>query len=287
MTTSDHVRLLISCKDRPGVVAVVSGFLADHGLNIVEAAQHQSLSAVAEDSAAMFSMRVVFTAPADLDRLVADFTPLTDAGDFHARFSPVSHRKKAVIMVSREDHCLVDLLWRHRNHELDMEIVGVVSNHPDHADTVESLGYEFHHIPVTPGRKGEAEEQLLEILDSNGAELVILARYMQILSSGCLAAAPQMINIHHSFLPAFKGAEPYRQAYDRGVKLIGATAHYVTPELDAGPIISQDVTRIGHQHSVGDLVRIGRDIERRVLAEAVAAHLEDRVLLDGSRTIVF
>jgi formyltetrahydrofolate deformylase len=202
------------------------------------------------------------------------------------RFEESSERKRVAIMVSREDHCLSDLLWRWRSGELGAELTAVVSNHPDHADQVTSLGLPFHHVPVEDGGRQEAERQVLELLGD--VDLLVLARYMQILSPEFLGAlgAPA-INIHHSFLPAFVGADPYLRAHERGVKLIGATAHYVTEDLDAGPIIDQDVTRVSHRDEVGDLKRIGRDIERLVLARAVMAHLDDRVLLDGDRTIVF
>lgn len=203
------------------------------------------------------------------------------------RFAESGERKRVAIMVSREDHCLSDLLWRWRSGELGAEVVAVVSNHPDHAAGVESLGVPFHHVPVEPGAKGAAEARTLELLGGQ-IDLLVLARYMQVLSGELLErlGAPA-INIHHSFLPAFVGADPYRRAHERGVKLIGATAHYVTEELDAGPIIDQDVTRVSHRDEVDDLMRIGRDIERLVLARAVKAHLDDRVLLDGDRTIVF
>jgi formyltetrahydrofolate deformylase len=202
------------------------------------------------------------------------------------RFAESSQRKRVAIMVSREDHCLSDLLWRWRSGELGAEVVAVVSNHPEHAAQVESLGLPFHHVPVTPETREAAEAEVLELLA--GVDLLVLARYMQVLSSGFLQGlgAPA-INIHHSFLPAFVGADPYGRAHERGVKLIGATAHYVTEELDAGPIIGQDVTRVSHRDETSDLKRIGRDIERLVLARAVSAHLDDRVLLDGARTIVF
>ena len=202
------------------------------------------------------------------------------------RFAESSERKRVAIMVSREDHCLSDLLWRWRSGELGGDVVAVISNHSDHADQVAALGLPFHHVPVEPGCKEAAERRALELLA--GVDLLVLARYMQILSPGFLREleAPA-INIHHSFLPAFVGADPYRRAHERGVKLIGATAHYVTEELDAGPIIDQDVTRVSHRDEVEDLMRIGRDIERLVLARAVKAHLDDRVLLDGARTVVF
>jgi formyltetrahydrofolate deformylase len=202
------------------------------------------------------------------------------------RFAESSRRKRVAIMVSREDHCLSDLLWRWRNSDLGGELVAVLSNHPDHADQVASVGVPFHHVPVEAGSRAAAERRALDLLGD--VDLLVLARYMQVLSEGFLRelGAPA-INIHHSFLPAFVGADPYHRAHERGVKLIGATAHYVTAELDAGPIIDQDVTRVSHSDEVADLVRIGRDIERLVLARAVMAHLDDRVLLDGQRTIVF
>ena len=202
------------------------------------------------------------------------------------RFEESSERKRVAIMVSREDHCLTDLLWRWRSGELGADVTAVVSNHPDHADQVAALGVPFHHVPVEAGAKEEAERRALELLGE--VDLLVLARYMQVLSAGFLRdlGAPA-INIHHSFLPAFVGADPYQRAHERGVKLIGATAHYVTEDLDAGPIIDQDVTRVSHRDEVDDLMRIGRDIERLVLARAVKAHVDDRVLLDGDRTIVF
>jgi formyltetrahydrofolate deformylase len=203
------------------------------------------------------------------------------------RFAESDEHKRVAIMVSREDHCLSDLLWRSRSGELGAEVVAVVSNHPDHAGQVESLGLPYHHVPVEAGDRTAAEERVLELL-AGEIDLLVLARYMQVLSADFLARldAPA-INIHHSFLPAFVGADPYARAHERGVKLIGATAHYVTEELDAGPIIDQDVTRVSHRDEIDDLMQIGRDVERLVLARAVRAHLDDRVLLDGDRTIVF
>jgi len=202
------------------------------------------------------------------------------------RFAESSERKRVAIMVSREDHCLSDLLWRWRSGELGADVVAVVSNHDHHRGQVESLGLEFHHVPIAPDTHEQAEARALELFA--GVDLLVLARYMQVLSGKFLQrlGAPA-INIHHSFLPAFVGADPYRRAHERGVKLIGATAHYVTEELDAGPIIDQDVTRVSHRDEVDDLKRIGRDIERLVLSRAVKAHVDDRVLLDGARTIVF
>jgi formyltetrahydrofolate deformylase len=203
------------------------------------------------------------------------------------RFAESNAPKRLAIMVSREDHCLSDLLWRWRSGELGADLVTVISNHPDHAGQVTSLGLPYHHVPVEAGGKEEAERRALELL-AGEVDLLVLARYMQVLSAEFLRrlGAPA-INIHHSFLPAFVGADPYARAHERGVKLIGATAHYVTEQLDAGPIIDQDVTRVSHRDEVDDLMRIGRDIERLVLARAVKAHIDDRVLLDGPRTIVF
>jgi formyltetrahydrofolate deformylase len=276
-------RLLLACPDQPGLIAAVSGFLADAGRNIVDADQHSSQEG-------RFFMRMAFDPAPEEDReaLYRRFEEeIAGPLRMEHRFAESSERKRVAIMVSREDHCLSDLLWRWRSGELGAEIVAVLSNHADHADQVTSLGLPFHHVPVADGQTGVAEAQVLDLI-GGGIDLLVLARYMQILSAGFLdrLAAPA-INIHHSFLPAFVGADPYARAHERGVKLIGATAHYVTEELDAGPIIDQDVTRVSHRDEVGDLMRIGRDIERLVLARAVMAHLDDRVLLDGARTIVF
>jgi formyltetrahydrofolate deformylase len=261
----------------------VSGFLAGAGRNIIDADQHSSREG-------RFFMRMAFEpAPEEeremLRRRFAEEIAEPLGMDHH--FAESSERKRVAVMVSREDHCLSDLLWRWRSGELGGEVVAVVSNHPDHADQVTSLGLPYHHVPIADGNRGAAEDRVLELLDGK-VDLLVLARYMQVLSAGFLErlGAPA-INIHHSFLPAFVGADPYARAHERGVKLIGATAHYVTEELDAGPIIDQDVTRVSHRDEVGDLMRIGRDIERLVLARAVMAHLDDRVLLDGDRTIVF
>jgi formyltetrahydrofolate deformylase len=234
-------------------------------------------------------MRMAFDAvpAAEREKIYGRFeTEIADRFEMDHRFAESSERKRLAVMVSREDHCLSDLLWRWRSSELGAEIVAVISNHAEHGEQVASLGLPFHHVPVEPGAKQEAEARTLELLGE--IDLLVLARYMQVLSAGFLErlGAPA-INIHHSFLPAFVGADPYRRAHERGVKLIGATAHYVTEELDAGAIIDQDVTRVSHRDEVSDLKRIGRDIERLVLARAVKAHVDDRVLLDGQRTIVF
>jgi formyltetrahydrofolate deformylase len=260
----------------------VSGFLADAGLNIVDADQHSSAEG-------RLFMRMVFESAPEPQRkeLYRRFEEQV-AGplEMDHRFAESSERKRLAIMVSREDHCLSDLLWRWRSGELGADVVAVVSNHADHEGQVTSLGVPFHHVPVEADTKQEAEERALELLSD--IDLLVLARYMQILSGGFLRSLDTpAINIHHSFLPAFVGADPYQRAHERGVKLIGATAHYVTEELDAGPIIDQDVTRVSHRDEVDDLMRIGRDIERLVLARAVKAHIDDRVLLDGARTIVF
>jgi formyltetrahydrofolate deformylase len=276
-------RLLLACPDRPGLIARVSGFLADAGLNIVDADQHSTAEG-------RFFMRMVFDPVPEGERteLQRRFREeLAEPFEMEHRFAESDARKRAAIMVSREDHCLSDLLWRWRSGELECELTAVISNHPDHADQVAAVGLPFHHVPVAPEDREAAERHVLELLGDE-LDLLVLARYMQVLSAGFLErlGAPA-INIHHSFLPAFVGAEPYRRAHERGVKLIGATAHYVTAELDAGPIIAQDVEPVDHRDEVADMIRIGRDIERLVLARAVMAHLDDRVLLDGDRTIVF
>ena len=276
-------RLLLACPDRPGLIAAVSGFLADADLNIVDADQHSSHEG-------RFFMRMVFEPAPEAEReaLRRRFQEeIADRFEMEHRFAESGERKRVAIMVSREDHCLSDLLWRWRSGELGAEITCVISNHPEHADQVRSLGLPYHHVPVDPADRGAAEQRALELLGDD-VDLLVLARYMQILSGDFLRRLDaRAINIHHSFLPAFVGVDPYARAHERGVKLIGATAHYVTEELDAGPIIDQDVTRVSHRHEIEDLMRIGRDIERLVLARAVTAHVDDRVLLDGARTIVF
>jgi len=274
--------LLLACPDRPGLIARVSGFLADAGLNIVDADQHSTAEG-------RFFMRMVFDPVPEPERekLRRRFgAEVAEPFEMDYRFAESDQRKRVAIMASREDHCLSDLLWRWRSGELGGDVVAVLSNHPDHAEQVTAVGLPFHHVPIETGSREAAEQQALDLLD--GVDLLVLARYMQVLSESFLdrLGAPA-INIHHSFLPAFVGADPYRRAHERGVKLIGATAHYVTADLDAGPIIDQDVTRVSHSDEVSDLVRIGRDAERLVLARAVMAHLDDRVLLDGERTIVF
>jgi len=279
-------RLLVACADRPGIVAAISGFLYEEGANIVSSHQYST-----DPSGGNFYLRMEFFLEAFNER----------REEFEGRFAAqvaapfgmdwsIRHprrRPRVAILVSRYDHCLVDLLWRWRRGELEVDLTQVISNHPDLGPEAAVVGLPFHHVPVPKGGKAAAEERILELLEG-GTELVVLARYMQILSGDFLnrVGAP-VINIHHSFLPAFAGADPYRRARERGVKLIGATAHYVTEELDAGPIIEQDVARVDHRQSGEELERIGRDIERVVLARAVMSHVDDRVIADGGRTIVF
>jgi formyltetrahydrofolate deformylase len=279
-------RLLISCADRPGIVAAVSRFLFENGANILDADQHST-----DPSGGMFFMRMVFRADeldlgrAELEQAFAE--QVAQPFEMEWTIAYASERKRVAILVSREDHCLLDLLWRWRSGELDADVGLVLSNHRDVEDDVARFGVPFAHVPVTPQTKPQAEAAMLEQL-AGRFDLVVLARYMQILSGDFLTAvgAP-VVNIHHSFLPAFAGADPYRRASQRGVKIIGATAHYVTEELDAGPIIEQDVARVSHRDDVGALVRVGRDVERTVLARAVQRHLEDRVLVHENRTVVF
>jgi formyltetrahydrofolate deformylase len=278
-------RLLISCADGPGIVAAVSRFLFERGANIVASDQHST-----DPEHGTFFMRTAFYLPAieeDPTEFEAGFGELAERFGMDWRIAYARERQRGALMASREDHCLLDLLWRQRRGELALDIACVLSNHEDLRSEVESLGVPYHHIPVTRDTKAAAEAQAIELL-AGDVELVILARYMQILSSEFLRdVGCPVINIHHSFLPAFAGADPYRRAFERGVKLIGATAHYATEILDEGPIIDQDVQRVGHGSTVDDLVRIGRDLERTVLARAVRSHLDDRVLVHEGRTIVF
>ncbi len=284
-------RLVIDCADRPGIVAAVSGFLYQQGANIVSSHQYSS-----DPTGGHFYLRTEFFLP-DLE----DRTETSRRERFHSRFdaevaSPFAmawriryreQRQRVAILVSRQEHCLLELLWRSRHGDLDGEIVMVISNHPDLESEVSALGLPYHHVPVEADRKAQAEQRMLELL-AGRIDLLVLARYMQVLSGEFLdRLGVPAINIHHSFLPAFAGADPYRRARERGVKLIGATAHYLTEELDAGPIIEQDVIRVDHCQSVEDLRRLGRDIERLVLARALALHLDDRVIADAGRTIVF
>ena len=276
-----HV-LTLSCEDRPGLVAAVAGLLSARGGNILDAQQFD------DQASNRFFMRVVF-AIADSAALRDDVAALAVQHGMDLTLRATSERRRVLLLVSKFDHCLGDLLYRHRIGELNMDVVGIVSNHPQEALKLSVIGgIPYHYLPVTRDTKANQEAQIKAVVEATGAELVVLARYMQILSddmAGYLSG--RCINIHHSFLPGFKGAKPYHQAYERGVKMIGATAHYVTADLDEGPIIHQDVEAISHADNPDDLVRKGRDIERRVLARAVHYHLQDRVLRNGSKTVVF
>ena len=275
--------LLLSCDDRPGLVAAVAGLLYESGGNILEAQQFDDVET------GRFFMRIVFDLDGDCDALRDRFAGLASAHGMDWRLRSRDERKKAMLLVSRLDHCLGDLLYRVRIGEMAMDVVGIISNHPRDALKISMIGdIPFHHLPVTKETKAAQEAQIKALIAASGAELVVLARYMQILSDDLARfLAGRCVNIHHSFLPGFKGAKPYHQAHARGVKMIGATAHYVTPDLDEGPIIVQDVEPISHSDTPDDLVRKGRDIERRVLARAVHYLLEERVLLNGLKTVVF
>ena len=279
-------RLLVQCPDRPGIVAAVSSFLFEHGANIVQADQYSS-----DEGRGRFFLRMEY----EVEHL--DAPPEEIAERFGAevarRFEMEwdvaysAHRRRIALLVSRADHCLLELLWRWRRGEIKAEIPMVISNHDDLRGEVEAFDIPYHHLPVSAGTKDEQELALLGLLRGQ-VDLVVLARYMQILSPAFIAEFPHaVINIHHSFLPAFAGADPYGQAFERGVKIIGATAHYATELLDEGPIIEQDVVRVSHRDKRADLVRHGREVERSVLARAVQWHLEDRVLVYGNKTVVF
>lgn len=282
MTTDTSYVLTLRCDDQPGIVHALSSGVLEVGGNILDSAQFF------DASTGRFFVRLEFSSPSKepdrveqtLRRAVTRFEP-----ELTLRRSADRHR--ALIMVSKFDHCLVDLLYRHEIGELPIEIPLIVSNHETCGPIAKRHGIPYEHVPVSPDTKPEAERRLLELVDSHDIDLVVLARYMQVLSDEtCAALSGRAINIHHSFLPAFKGARPYHQAFDRGVKLIGATAHYVTADLDEGPIIDQDVVRVGHADSAERLAALGRDVERLVLSRAVSLHAQDRVLLNGSRTVV-
>ncbi|QDX27660.1 formyltetrahydrofolate deformylase [Sphingomonas suaedae] len=276
--------ITLHCTDRQGIVAAVAGFLTQSECNIVESQQYN------DAITGGFFMRTVFDAPAaDVAAIEGRFAELAANWAMEWKFRVNSRPTRVLLMVSKFDHCLGDLLYRRRIGELKMDVVGIVSNHPRAALATSMIGdIPYHHLPITPDTKPEQEAAIKAIVTQTGAELVVLARYMQILSDDLAAfLSGRCINIHHSFLPGFKGAKPYHQAYRRGVKMIGATAHYVTADLDEGPIIHQDVEAISHADIPDDLVRKGRDIERRVLATAVHYHLDDRVLLNGARTVIF
>ncbi len=277
--------LTLSCPDKPGIVYTVASFLVQHHGNILASQQY------GESPDGRFFMRVHFSVPpqgAELAELEQGFSWVAEAFHMSWELHEVAARVRTLIMVSRLGHCLNDLLFRWKTGSLPVDMVGVVSNHGDFAGLAESYRLPFHHIPVTPQTRAAAETRLLDVIDEAGADLIVLARYMQILSGEvCKRVEGRMINIHHSFLPSFKGAKPYHQAHARGVKLVGATAHYVTPDLDEGPIIEQDVIRVDHTLPPERLAEAGRDVEAQVLARAVTWHAEHRVLLNGDRTVVF
>ncbi len=278
--------LTLSCRDRAGIVHAVSGFLFEQGGNIVEAAQFEDITT------GLFFMRVAFEIGngerPETAQIEERFAPLAARFGMQAHFHEARRRLPTIIMVSKHGHCLNDLLFRWRSGLLPIDVRGIVSNHRDFEPLAASYGIRFHHVPVTGGSKLRAEERLLEVFEAEGAELLVLARYMQVLSDDLCRRLPgRAINIHHSFLPSFKGARPYQQAHDRGVKLIGATAHYVTADLDEGPIIEQDVARSNHSMDTAALAALGRDVESAVLARAVHWHAEHRILLNGSKTVVF
>lgn len=288
MTTQPETtaRLLVTCPDKPGIVSAVTTFLYHHGVNITELDQHSS-----DASAGKFFLRLEFqTSTLDVtgDALVRTFGELVGKPfDMDWRISFAVRKPRMAILVGKQDHALMELLWRWQRGELRVDVPVVISNHSDLREAVERFGVRFEQVPITAENHADAEAKMQRLLEAQ-ADFLVLARYMRILSADFAGRWPQrIINIHHSFLPAFAGADPYQQADDRGVKLIGATAHYVTAELDQGPIIEQDVGRVSHRHSVPDLRRLGRDLERQVLARAVRWHVEDRVIVDGNKTVVF
>jgi formyltetrahydrofolate deformylase len=284
--TDPRAILLVQCPDRPGIVAAISSFLFRHGANITDFDQHTS-----EEEGGVYFTRLEF----QIDRLDLTLEDLEQAFGLDVarpfamewRLTLSTRRQKVAVLVSRHEHALLELLWTWKRGDLRADVSTVISNHPDLRGEVEGMGVPFVHVPNTPAIRAEAEARMLQSLEGR-ADLVVLARYMQIVSGEFVARFRyRIINIHHSFLPAFAGADPYRQAYDRGVKIVGATAHYVTEHLDAGPIIEQDVSRVSHRDAVDDLKRLGRDLERRVLARAVRWHCEDRIIVHGNKTVVF
>jgi formyltetrahydrofolate deformylase len=280
----DRFILTLSCRDRMGIVADVSRFLFEHRCNIVDSAQF------GDPDNGLFFMRTSFQAqePLTLSRLDGDFAPIREKFGMNAEFHILGAKLPTLVLVSKFGHCLNDLLYRYRIGALPADIRAIVSNHPDFTDVAEAAKIPFHHLPVTAATKAAQEAAMLNIAREQGVELIVLARYMQVLSPEFCAQYPgRIINIHHSFLPSFKGARPYQQAHERGIKLIGATAHYVSGNLDEGPIIEQAVERVTHAFSVEDMVAAGRDLESVVLARAVKWHAEHRVLLNGRRTVVF
>ena len=284
MSTTANYVLTVTCKSTRGIVAAISNYLAEKGCNIVDSSQFDDLESD------KFFMRISFISEAgtEIAEIVDQFAPVAKKFDMEHQFYEGDKRTKVLLMVSRFGHCLNDLLYRWKIGALPIDIVGVVSNHFDYQKVIVNHDIPFHHIKVTKENKPQAEARLMEVVEQSGAELIVLARYMQVLSDAvCKKMSGRIINIHHSFLPSFKGANPYKQAFERGVKLIGATAHYVTADLDEGPIIEQDVARITHAQSAEDYVSIGRDVESQVLARAVHAHIHHRTFMNGNKTIVF
>ncbi|KAB7707531.1 formyltetrahydrofolate deformylase [Bacillus aerolatus] len=283
---SGRGRLLVKCPDRPGIVAAISKFLADHGANIIESSQYSS-----DPEGGTFFIRTEFDCPNLADKQAGmenDFKELAHTFVMDYQFTYAEDRKRTAIFASKEPHCLLELLWEWQSGDLPTDIVLVISNHEEARGMVEALGIPFYYTPANKDIRKQVEQEQIELLKEHNIDLIVLARYMQILTPEFVSTFPnQIINIHHSFLPAFVGARPYERAYDRGVKLIGATSHYVTNDLDEGPIIEQDIERVNHRNHVVDLKKIGRSIERRVLARAVKWHLEDRVIVHENKTIVF
>jgi formyltetrahydrofolate deformylase len=278
--------LTLSCPDRPGIVFALTEFLLVHDCTIVEC--QQFIDRDAEKFFIRIQFEAAYNAEIELDRLRADFVELAQRFAMQWRMLHASDKHRVLIMASKYGHCLNDLLFRADNRALNIDVVAVVSNHPDLGWMADSYGIPFHHVPVTAATRAEAEGRLLELVDEFGFDLVVLARYMQILSNDlCKQLEGRAINIHHSMLPSFKGARPYHQAYSRGVKLVGATAHYVTADLDEGPIIEQEIARVDHSMSAAEVTMLGRDNECLALARAVRWHTENRILLDGARTVVF
>ncbi|RJE87296.1 formyltetrahydrofolate deformylase [Paracoccus onubensis] len=276
--------LTVACESTRGIVAAISGYLADQGCNITASSQYD------DPQTGKFFMRVSFTPEKEvtLDKLDKGFAETAKSGGMSYRFHDEAAKMKVVVMVSRFGHCLNDLLYRWRIGALPIDIVAVISNHLDYQKVVVNHDIPFHYIKVTKENKAQAEAAQMRIVEDSGAELIVLARYMQVLSDEmCTKMSGRIINIHHSFLPSFKGANPYKQAYERGVKLIGATSHYVTADLDEGPIIEQDIIRVTHGQSPEDYVSLGRDVESQVLARAIHAHANHRVFLNGNKTVVF
>ncbi|MEI2417429.1 formyltetrahydrofolate deformylase [Orrella sp. JC864] len=276
--------LTLSCPDRTGIVYRVSGLLFELNGNILDAQQF------GDEQTGRFFLRVHFDLPPGMDgeTLRERFAPLAQEYGMQWEIHDARRRARLLIMVSKQGHCLNDLLFRTHSGQLRADVAAIVSNHPDFEPLARSYGIAFHHLPVTPENKAQQEQRLLELVQAERIDLVVLARYMQILSENlCRQLQGRAINIHHSFLPSFKGARPYHQAHTRGVKIIGATAHYVTPDLDEGPIIEQDIERVDHTFEAQDLVQVGSDVESLVLARAVRSHVEHRILLNGNRTVVF